>query len=41
MSLALVGVPENVYRVIELSATTDFFAIYDDDESALKALNTH
>jgi phosphoribosyl 1,2-cyclic phosphodiesterase/anti-anti-sigma regulatory factor len=39
MGLALVGVPENIYRVIELSATTDFFAIYDDDESALKALN--
>jgi anti-anti-sigma factor len=41
MSLALVGVPSNVYRVIELSATTDFFAIYDDDLAALKALNTH
>ena len=40
MSLALVGVPENVYRIIELSGTTDFFAIYDDDESALAALNS-
>jgi len=40
MSLALVAVPENVYRVIELSGTTDFFAIYDDDESALTALNS-
>lgn len=40
MSLALVGVPENVYRVIELSGTTDFFAIYDDDEAALVALNS-
>ncbi len=40
MSLALVGVPENVYRVIELSGTTDFFAIYDDEESALIALNS-
>lgn len=40
MSLALVGVPENVYRVIELSGTTDFFAIYDDEESALAALNS-
>jgi anti-anti-sigma factor len=41
MSLALVGIPENVYRVIELSATTDFFAIYDDDEAALRALDSH
>lgn len=41
MSLALVGLPENVYRVIELSGTTDFFAIYDDEEAALKALNSH
>jgi anti-anti-sigma factor len=40
MGLALVGIPENVYRVIELSGTTDFFAIYDDDESALTALNS-
>ena len=39
MSLALVGVPQNVYRVIELSGTTDFFAIYDDNESALAALD--
>ena len=41
MSLALVGVPEGVYRVIELSGTTDFFAIYDDEETALTALNSH
>ena len=40
MSLALVAVPENVYRVIELSGTTDFFAIYDDEETALAALNS-
>jgi anti-anti-sigma factor len=40
MSLALVAIPENVYRVIELSGTTDFFAIYDDDASALVALNS-
>jgi anti-anti-sigma factor len=40
MSLALVSVPENVYRVIELSGTTDFFAIYDDNETALAALNS-
>jgi anti-anti-sigma factor len=41
MSLALVAIPENVYRVFELSGTTDFFAIYDNDEAALKALNSH
>jgi len=41
MSLALVGVPDRVYRVIELSGTTDFFAIYEDEESALAALNAH
>ncbi len=41
VSLALVGVPEKVYRVIELSGTTDFFAIYEDDEAALTALNAH
>ena len=40
MSLALVAVPENVYRVIELSGTTDFFAIYDDEETAISALNS-
>ncbi|MCB0195543.1 MAG: STAS domain-containing protein [Anaerolineae bacterium] len=41
MSLALVKLPENVYRVIELSATTDFFAIYEDEKSALTAFNSH
>jgi anti-anti-sigma factor len=41
MSLALVGIPENVYRVIELSGTTDFFAIYEDEATALTALNSH
>lgn len=41
MSLALVGIPENVYRVIELSGTTDFFAIYNDESTALTALNSH
>ena len=41
LSLALVGVPENVHRVIELSGTTDFFAIYDDEKTALAALNSH
>ncbi len=41
MSLALVGVSENLYRVIELSGTTDFFAIYENEADALKALNSH
>lgn len=41
MSLALVGLPEKIYRVIELSGTTDFFAIYEDEEAALSALNSH
>lgn len=41
MGLALVEIPENVYRVIELSATTDFFAIYEDEQAALAALNSH
>jgi anti-anti-sigma factor len=39
--LALVGVPENVHRVIELSGTIDFFAIYKDEETALSALDSH
>ncbi len=41
MSLALVGVPDNVYRIIELSGTTDFFAIYDKDDDAIAAFNSH
>jgi anti-anti-sigma factor len=41
VSLALVCVPENIYRVFQLSGTTDFFAIYDDLDSALMALNSH
>jgi anti-anti-sigma factor len=41
ISLALVGMPENVYRVIELTGTTDFFAIYNSIEEALLALNSH
>jgi anti-anti-sigma factor len=41
MGMALVAIPENVYRVIELSGTTDFFAIYDDEETAMAALNSH
>ena len=40
MGLALVGLPERIYRVIELSGTTDFFAIYEDDEAALSALGS-
>jgi anti-anti-sigma factor len=40
MSLALVGMPEHVYRVIELTGTTDFFAIYDTIDEALLALNS-
>ncbi len=41
ISLALVGLPENIYRVLELSGTTDFFAVYENDEAALSALNSH
>lgn len=41
MSLALVGMPESIYRVLELSGTTDFFAVYEDDEAAMAALNSH
>ncbi len=41
ISLALVAVPENIYRVFELSGTTDFFAIYKNIDSALVALNSH
>lgn len=40
ISLALVGIPENVYRVIELSGTTDFFAIYSSADAAVQALNS-
>jgi anti-anti-sigma factor len=40
MTLALVGMPEHVYRVIELAGTTDFFAIYDTVDEALLALNS-
>jgi anti-anti-sigma factor len=43
MSLALVGLSDRIYRVIELAGTTDFFAIYENDEAALSALalNSH
>ena len=40
MSLALVGMPEHVYRVIELTGTIDFFAIYDTIDEALLAMNS-
>ncbi len=40
ISLALVGVPDNIYRVFELAGTTDFFAIYEDDDAALAALDS-
>jgi hypothetical protein len=33
--------PENIYRVFELAGTTDFFAIYQDVDAALSALNSH
>ncbi|HXV42937.1 MAG TPA: MBL fold metallo-hydrolase [Anaerolineae bacterium] len=41
LTLALVAVPENIYRVFELAGTTDFFAIYKDVDAALAALNSH
>jgi anti-anti-sigma factor len=41
ISLALVGLPENVLRVIELTGTTDFFAIYNNVDEALRAFNSH
>jgi anti-anti-sigma regulatory factor len=34
-SMAIVNVPENVYRVLELAGTTDFFAIYDSIDDAM------
>lgn len=40
LSLALVGIPENVYRVLELAGTTDFFAIYNSADEALSALKS-
>ncbi|MCK6624874.1 MAG: MBL fold metallo-hydrolase [Anaerolineae bacterium] len=41
LTLALVSVPENIYRVFELAGTTDFFAIYKDIDAVLSALNSH
>jgi anti-anti-sigma factor len=40
MSLALVGLPQDVYRVIEMTGTMDFFAVYDTVDEALLALNS-
>ena len=36
-SLALVNVPKDVYDVLEMAGTTDFFAIYDKVEDALRS----
>lgn len=35
-SMAIVNIPENVYRVLELAGTTDFFAIYNTMQDALQ-----
>ncbi len=39
MSLALVGLTQPIYHVFELAKVTDFFAMYDELETALQALN--
>ncbi len=36
-SLALVNVPKDVYDVLEMAGTTDFFAIYDKVEDVLRS----
>jgi anti-anti-sigma factor len=36
-SMALVNVPKDVYDVLEMAGTTDFFAIYDKVEDALRS----
>lgn len=38
-SMALVQLPSHIHRVLELAVTTDFFAIYDDVQIAMEALN--
>jgi anti-anti-sigma factor len=38
-SMALVQLPSHVRRVLELAVTVDFFAIYEDMDTALEALN--
>ncbi|RME74788.1 MAG: STAS domain-containing protein [Chloroflexi bacterium] len=40
LTLALVGLPSRIHRVLEISGTTDFFAIYESKEAALSALNS-
>ncbi|MFQ5610665.1 MAG: MBL fold metallo-hydrolase [Anaerolineae bacterium] len=37
-SMAIVELPEKIYRVLELSGTTDFFAIYENVDAAMNAL---
>jgi anti-anti-sigma regulatory factor len=39
-SLALVGMRPKVYQVFELARVTDLFAIYQDLDAALLALNS-
>lgn len=38
-SMALAKLPNNIHRVLELAVTTDFFAIYDEVDTALEVLN--
>jgi anti-anti-sigma factor len=38
-SMALTQLPSHIHRVLELAVTADFFAIYDEVETALEALN--
>ena len=38
-SMALARLPSHIHRVLELAVTTDFFAIYDEIDAALEALN--
>jgi hypothetical protein len=37
--MALTQLPSHIHRVLELAVTADFFAIYDQVETALEALN--
>jgi anti-anti-sigma factor len=37
--MALAKLPAHIHRVLELAVTTDFFAIYDEVDIALEALN--
>lgn len=36
-SMALINIPDSIYHVLELSGTTDFFAIYNTIDDALNA----